>query len=94
MSLLSKLFGLSKGAAPAPDDAGEDYKGCVIFAEPIREGSIYRIAARIEARVDGQLKVHQLIRADTLQDQAEARTASIEKAKKLIDEQGLRLFDR
>ncbi len=89
MSILSKLFG-NKGATEALK--GEDYKGFVIFAEPIREGKTYRLAARIEQGEGDNLKSHQLIRADTFQNDDQAREASRLKAIQMIDEQGDRLF--
>ncbi len=89
MSLLSKLFG---GAAkPQPDP--ETYKGFTIIPTPIREGSRYRISARIEKEVGGAMKTHTLIRADTLDDPDAANQASLGKARQMIDEQGDRVFD-
>lgn len=90
MSLLSKLFGggsSQTGAAPI------EHNGYTITPSPIREGSRYRISARIEKEVDGEKKTHTLIRADTLEDLETAVDASTAKAKMLIDEQGDRLFD-
>ncbi len=91
MSLFSKLFGGGGGAgksAPEP----EVYEGFQIYPEPIKEAGGYRIAARIEKEVGGEVKVHQLIRADLCQSVEEATTSSVLKAKKLIDEQGEKLF--
>ena len=88
MSLFSKLFG---GGAPKGPVA-EDYNGFSIFAEPMKDGSKYRIAARIEKSIDGELKTHQLIRADTLESLEAAVAASRAKAQQVIDEQGDRLF--
>lgn len=90
MSLLSKLFGGGKPAAP--ETPPETYEGFRIFPDPIKEGSQYRIAARIEKEIGGELKTHQLIRADTMGDRDAAASASLGKAKQLIDEQGDRLF--
>jgi len=90
MSLLSRLFGSKKQDEPAV--APETYKDFSIFAEPIREGKNYRIAARITKDVGGAVKEHQLIRADTLGDLADATAASLAKAKQVIDEQGERIF--
>ena len=52
----------------------------------------FRIAALIEAEVDGEMKTHHLVRADVIRDREEAEQASIRKAKQMIDEQGARLF--
>lgn len=89
MSFLSRLFGGGDGqAAKEPQDATETYEGFSITPEPQREGSNWRIAARIEK--DG--KSHLLIRADQMGDRAECAKFSLAKAKQMIDEQGERLF--
>ncbi len=88
MSLFKKLFG---GSAP-PEQKAEDYEGYQITAEPQRDNNGYRIAARIEKNVDGKIFVHRLIRADTINDLSEAETASIAKAKQMIDQQGDGIF--
>jgi len=88
MSWLSKLFG---GGAPTAPIA-EEYNGFRIFAEPIPDGKKFRIAARIEREIDGEVKTHQLIRADTLESLEAAIEASRGKAHQVIDEQGDRIF--
>ena len=87
MSLLSRLFG-GGGNAQAKSETAVTYKEFAITPEPQREGTNWRIAARIEK--DG--RSHQLIRADQLSDRDECVTASVNKAKQVIDEQGDRLF--
>ena len=79
-------------SGPAAAEA-ETYEGFTIIPEPAREGSQYRIGARIEKEIGGEKKTHTLIRADTLGDHASAVTASINKARQVIDEQGDRLFN-
>ena len=64
-----------------------------ITPEPIKEGHTFRIAARIEKEVNGEVKTHRLIRADTLESHGAAVEASVGKAKLLIDQLGDRLFD-
>ncbi|NNE81874.1 MAG: hypothetical protein HKN18_16520 [Silicimonas sp.] len=90
MSILSKLFGGGGGSRPAADP--ETYQGFTIFPEPVPEGGRYRLGARIEKEVGGELKSHILIRADVLDDLETANTVSLNKAKQVIDEQGDRLF--
>lgn len=94
MSLLSRLFGGRPGpdAKPQPEREPEDYKGYAIQPEPIREGSHWRVAARIEREVEGEVKSHHLIRADMLGDPDAAVAESVRKAKQMIDEQGDRIF--
>lgn len=87
MSLLSKLFGSRQKPEPEAEKA-EDYKGFVIIPTPIKDGAGWRLSARIEL---GD-RSHTLIRADTINDRDEAVAASVAKAKRMIDEQGERLF--
>ncbi len=87
MSLLKRLF----GSKPA-EDLVETYNGFRIVVVPMVEGSKYRLAARIEKDVDGVVQVHQVIRADTFDDLAQAQAVSLAKAKQVIDEQGKSLF--
>ncbi|MEM7722333.1 MAG: HlyU family transcriptional regulator [Pseudomonadota bacterium] len=88
MSLFSKLFG--GGSKPEPDP--EIYKDFRIFPEPVSGQGGYRLGARIEKEIDGELKTHHLVRADRIQSADEAAEFSIRKAKQVIDEQGDRLF--
>ena len=91
MSILNRLFG--KGGAPASASEPEHHEGFAIYPEPIREGGKWRISARIVKIVGGTEKTHLLIRADTLDSEDAAITASLGKARQMIDEQGERLFD-
>ena len=88
MSLLSRLFGKS----PSPSEPAEEYKGFSIRPDLGKSGSQFRLGARIEKEIDGTLRNHDLIRADTFQDRDQAVTASLAKARQVIDEQGDRLF--
>lgn len=88
MSILKKLFG---GGASEPDP--ETYEGFTIFAQPGHDGNRYRIGARIEKEVGGELKTHDMIRADVFESADIATTESIAKAKVLIDQMGDKLFD-
>lgn len=87
-SFLSRLFGKS-APKPAEPILHKDFR---IFPAPIRDGSAYRIAARIEKDFGDQTKVHQLIRADTRASQDEAMEASVQKARQAIDQLGDSLF--
>lgn len=89
MSLLSRLFG-GGGADKAPEAI--EYNGFRIFPEPVKEAQGYRLAARIEKEIDGVLKTHKLIRADTIADPVQAADAAEAKAKQVIDQMGDRLF--
>ncbi len=90
MSILSKLFGGGGEKPPAPP---EQYQGFDIHVDPMRDGPRWRIAARIEKEIDGEVKTHQLVRADTLESHDAAAEATLAKAKMLIDQQGVAIFD-
>lgn len=93
MSFWSRLFGGGPGPAKAePQAEAVEYNGFRIFPAPQPAEGQFRIAARIEGEVNGETRVHELIRADVIRDRDEAVEASIRKAKQMIDEQGSRLF--
>jgi len=96
MPFFSRLFGRRSPSSPAqgPQAEPEHYKGCDIQPEPISEGSQWRVAARIEKEVGGEVKSHHMIRADLLGDADMAVEESLRKAKRLIDEQGDTIFGR
>ena len=94
MPIFSRLFGRRPAPEAAPASSrSEHYQGYVIHAEPVREGSQWRISARIEKEVGGVLKSYRLIRADLLGDADTAAAESLRKARRLIDEQGDGIFD-
>ena len=91
MSFLSKLFGGGgSGSKATPDPV--THKGFLIFPEPMHESGGFRIAARIEKEINGEVKVHHLVRADVYQSQDAAIEASIAKAQQMIDQVGDPLF--
>lgn len=92
MSFFKKLFGSGGGSGAKAEAASETHKGFQITATPIAEGNTYRVSALIEKEVDGAIRSHQLIRADTVQGLEEAQKACFRKAKQVIDEQGQRIF--
>ncbi len=91
MSLFSKLFGGGK-SKPEPEAEAEVYEGFRIIPAPQSESDGYRLGARIEKEIDGEVKVHHLLRADVIRSLEEAHAFSIRKAKQVIDEQGERIF--
>ncbi len=70
----------------------ETYKGYTIRAAPIEEGSQWRTAGIISKEFDDGMKEHRFIRADVYGNAEDARTYSIAKAHRIIDEQGDRIF--
>ncbi len=91
MSILSRLFGKSSSTA-APEAEPEDYNGYRIFPEPAGGDGGFRIGARIEKEIAGEVKTHTMIRADTYGSAGIASDASVSKAKQLIDQQGDAIF--
>ena len=88
MSIFSRLFG--KVDPPKPE--AEVYQGFQIFPEPYSDAGGYRVAARIEKEIGGELKIYQLVRADTSNDLDTATSLAVLKAKQLIDQMGDQLF--
>ncbi len=93
MSFLKKLFGGGDGSAGAPSVDPVEYEGYAIYPEPIKEGSVFRISARIEKTIDGAHKTQTLVRADTVNSVEAANDMSVNKAKQVINERGDKLFD-
>lgn len=87
--MFSKLFGGKAKLEPEP----ERYEGFAIYPASQKDSGGYRLAARVEKEVGGEMKVHHLIRADTLNTQEAANDAAIAKAKQLIDQMGARIFN-
>lgn len=88
MSFLSKLFGGSAKSEPTP----QNHNGFRIYLDPVKDGGQFRIGARIEKDIDGELKTHMMIRADSFASAEAASEASLQKAKALIDQQGEQIF--
>lgn len=93
MSILSRLFGRKTPDVETTDGEAEEYAGFTIVPAPRKEGGSYRISGRISKTVDGQERTHEFVRADTISELEDARSATLAKARQLIDEQGTRLFD-
>ncbi len=89
---LRGLFG--GGSAPAEPEAGppEDYKGFTIRAAPGQRGGQWTTEALITKTIDDVTKEHRLIRADLFAERDDAIVASMAKARRMIDEQGERIF--
>ncbi len=92
MAFWKKLFGGEDGPKPEAPPEHVDYKGFRITPMPISEGGQFRISAKIDKTVNGEDKTHTLIRADVIRDEGEAKSASVNKAKQMIDQMGDQLF--
>ncbi|MDO6478343.1 HlyU family transcriptional regulator [Shimia thalassica] len=92
MSFFKKLFG-GREAEDSPKNDPIEYNGFLIYPEPIKVGSTYRVAARIEKVIDNACKTQTLIRADTISDPDKAGEMATIKARQVIDERGEKLFE-
>lgn len=94
MGWLKRMFGGGgeKTAAGAPAAEAVEYKGFLIYAEPTRQNGQFLTAGRIAKDTDGGRKEHRFVRADTHGSAEEAGRFTVQKAQRLIDEQGDRLF--
>lgn len=96
------MFGKLKAAwdrLSAPKEAqapegGEpvEYKGYTIRPKPFRRENAYQTAGTIEKEIDGALRTHEYIRAETHQSLEDAMSFSVTKAQQMIDQQGDRIF--
>ncbi|WP_298723523.1 HlyU family transcriptional regulator [uncultured Oceanisphaera sp.] len=81
--------------APAvtPAYEPESYQGFGIYPEPMAEGGQYRLHGRITRLKDGERQEYRLIRSDLLPSAEQAAELMVAKAKRVIDENGERIFD-
>jgi hypothetical protein len=91
--LLRWLFSRGSEAGGSPrGDASLEYQGYLITAAPEKERGGWRVAGTISKGSGADRKVHRLVRADTSPDRDAIVAMTIAKAKRLVDEQGDRLF--
>lgn len=92
--ILRKLFGGGGDRPPTGPDRSQavEHKGFTIIPAPRPHNGQYLTAALIEKEIDGTVRVHELVRADTHASPDDARSFSIAKARQVIDEQGERIF--
>lgn len=88
MSWFSQFFGSSAADVTSVAYEPEEYKGFSITPAPQTDGGQYRVAGVIRL---GEQE-HQFIRSDVLPSAEECVSFTLLKAKKLIDEQGERIF--
>lgn len=91
MGFLSRLFG-GGSAEPAAAVEGIEHKGFLIYPLPIRQGGQFLTAGTIAKDYPDGRKEHRFVRADTCASEADARSLMVQKAQRLIDEVGDRLF--
>lgn len=92
-SLLSMFSGGDKAPAKAaPEAEPQLYADCRIFASPMREGSQFRLAGRIEKDIDGVTLTRSFVRADVFTTMEDAVEYTVRKAQQIIDQNGASLF--
>jgi len=79
---------------PVPDLADRvDHEGFEILPVPRKVPQGWRTEGIIRREVDGQIKSYHFIRADVLASRDDAKTFAVGKAKVIIAQQGLQIFD-
>lgn len=94
MPMFNWLKNLSK---PKPTSSGPafdvvSYQGFDIYPEPKAEGGQYRLQGRIVKIIDEQPREYLLIRSDLLSSAELAAELMVAKARRVIDENGERIF--
>ncbi len=90
---LRRLLSPGSGASEKPRaDASVEYNGYTITPAPEKEPGGWRLVGTISKGTGRDRKVHQLVRADTSPDREAIVAMTIAKAKRIIEEQGDRLF--
>lgn len=90
---LRDLFSPRRGTSETPrSEASVEYKGYTITAAPEKGPAGWRVAGTISKEISGGRRVHRLDRADAAPDREAIVAMTIEKAKRVIDEQGDRIF--
>ena len=95
MSFLKSLFGGRGSGESLAETLGEpiEYNGFIIRAAPFKSEGQYQTAGIIAKDIGGLRKEHRFIRADRHVSLEDALSFSLAKAKKIVDEQGERVFD-
>lgn len=86
------LGGGGDGGGTAPSEVVE-YRGYRIVARPIRQGGQFLTAGTIAKDFPEGTREHRFVRADTHASEEDARRFMVQKAQRLIDEVGDRLFN-
>ncbi len=93
MGFFSRLFGGSTKSVEVKTVEPVEYKGFQIYPESIPEGGQFRIAGRVEKKLDGVLKSHRFIRSDLMTTKGDADELMLKKSQMFIDQMGDRIFD-
>ncbi len=89
MSFWKKLLGIDAGAAKAQAPAPtETHEGFTIAATPYENGGRWQLCGVISKEIDGELKEHSFIRADTFDTRKDAEQMTFAKARQMIAQMG------
>ena len=92
LGFVKKLFGGGEGDREPEGAEPVEHDGFVIVATPRKANGGWSTEGRIRKVIDGETKEAYFIRADTSPTREAAITLSVGKARKIIDEQGERVF--
>jgi hypothetical protein len=93
MGLFSKLFGGGgKSGGGASEGEAVDYNGYKIHPAARSQNGQWLTAGVIRKQVDGVMKEHSFLRADTHGSAEAANDFAVVKGRQIIDEQGERMF--
>ena len=93
MNFLRGLFLRRSRAGETPRaEPSIEYRGYTITPAPEKDPAGWHVAGTISKEASGQRRVHRFVRADTSTDREVIVARTIEKAKRVIDEQGDGIF--
>jgi hypothetical protein len=94
--VLGKLFGRLLGGGGESQAAATveaiEHNGFLIYPQPIRQGGQFLTAGTIAKDYPDGRKEHRFVRADTHSSEEDAKRLMVQKAQRLIEEMGDRLF--
>jgi hypothetical protein len=93
MGIFDFLKGRGRAAAEEAEGEAVEFKDYRIHAKPRRQGSTWLLAGITRKTFPDGVKEHHFIRADTFTNADDAKAFAIEKAKRIIDERGERMFE-
>ncbi len=94
--MFKKIFGslFPGGSDKAPTQhESYDYSGYIITPCPVSAEGGYRVEAKIEKEIDGEMQSHHFIRSDVAGSEKATIELIINKVKMCIDQRGDQIFD-
>ena len=93
MSFFRKLFGGGAKDEAQASGPSEAHEGFTITATPYEASGRWQLCGVISREVDGAVKEHRFIRADTFASREEAEQMVLFKGRQIIDQMGARVLD-